>query len=135
MNYIILNKICSFLTNFEKLLSSSKQFTVKRFRNIRWKNRIYFKDNRIKITYNRGEGRIALIIYIEKWFKNKKKHRDCIDPKTGFIFLSYIEGDRKKYWYKDGNIHRDEICSKTGMCLPAFIFLKRKYWLKRVETS
>jgi hypothetical protein len=134
MNNRILNKICYFLQTPEKLLSSSKNFTVKRFRNIRWKNRIYFMDNRIKlincnyIVYNVEEG------CKEIWYKCGKIHRDDIAPKTGLTLPAIILEDGSKYWYKEGKLHCYDIDPDTGLTLPAQIWGTRlKLWRKDGE--
>ena len=136
MDYRILNQICYFLQTPEKLLSCSKQFTVKRFRNIRWKNRIYFKDNRIKII-NCKEPQFHWNNCKEVWYKNGKEHRDDIDPKTGITLPTKIYSDESKYWYKDGKDHRDEVDPKTGLTLPAEIRWDgiKRWWKYGKKTS
>jgi hypothetical protein len=87
MNNRILNKICYFLPNPGELLSCCKNFSIKRVRNIRWKNRIYFKNTSIKlIEYkkffpNIYRKNIPCTKYT--YYKNGKKHNDIINPKTG----------------------------------------------------
>ena len=89
MNNRILNNICYLLHDPEKLLSCCKQFTVKRFRNIRWKNRVYFRDNRIKMKNSRFI-KVPWIINTTIWFKYGNIHRDDIDPETCLTFSAEI---------------------------------------------
>ena len=121
MDYRILNKLCYLLHNPDKLLCSSKYFTVKRFRNIRWKNRIYFKDNSIKIVkYNTKN---YCIICKEIWCKDGKLHRDDIDFETGHTFPAEIGEDKTKHWCKDGKYYRGNVDFNTGLTLPAIILI------------
>jgi hypothetical protein len=120
MDYRILNNICYFLHSPENLLSCCKQFTVKRFRNIRWKNRVYLRDNKIKII-NCENLKYQVYICKELWCKNGKAHFDEIDNKTGLKLPAKICSNGSKYWYKDGKQHRDDIDPDTGVALPAEI--------------
>ena len=130
MNLRILNQICYFIQTPDKLLSSSKCFTIKRFGNIRWKNRIYFKDNRIKII-NCKDPQNILINCKEIWYNNHKVHRDDIDSKTGLTLPAEIWENDLKYWYNNHEVNRDDIDPKTGLTLPAEIWNDRsKLWYK-----
>jgi hypothetical protein len=110
-----------FLLNPEKLLNCSKQFSINRFRNIRWKNRIYFKDNRIKIKNITVEKYENLAYGCgEIWYLNGEMHRNDIDPTTGLTFPTIIEWNESKHWYKEGKIHCDDIDPNTGLTLPCY---------------
>ena len=139
MNSIYLfNRIVSYQLAPEKLLSCCKQFTVYRKHNIRWKNRIYYKDNRIKII------NIKILIYYdfmpdvddytiinEVWYKNGKRHRDDIDPKTGYTIHAYMEDDECKIWYKNGEKYRDDVDTENGLILPVETWTDgSKEWIK-----
>ena len=125
MDERILNKVCIYQQDPEKLLSCCKIFTLERIRNIRWKNRIYFRDNRIKIV----NCEINYSNYKQLWVKEGKEHRDDIDLKTGLIIYSsigyYDDGHYKsflyKHWYKNGKKHCDDIDPETGFTIPAII--------------
>jgi hypothetical protein len=147
MNNRILHKICYFLHSPDKLLSCCKKIFVKRVKNIRWKNRIYYKDNRIKIKTNNNLFECSELLEFEEyddendydsegnllikeiWFKYGEKHRDEIDPKTGLTLPAYIDDCLKK-WYKYGKMHRDDIDPITKNTLPAFIdvWFKKKWY-------
>jgi hypothetical protein len=129
MNHIILNKIVSFLHTPEKLLSCSKKFTIKRVRNIRWENRIYFKDNKIK-KINCMKKRLDFIYFKEQWYKNGKYHMDDINSKNGFTLPAIICYNGLIVWFKDEKKHRDDIDLSTGLTLPAVITNKSKSWCK-----
>jgi hypothetical protein len=133
MDERILNKVCSYQQNPEKLLSCCKNFTLERIRNIRWKNRIYFRDNRIKLV-NCEDTQFYFQKCKEIWYKNGKKHCDDINPNTGLKFHAVIWRDGKKIWCKDGKQHRDEIDQDTGLTLPAIIKDNgSKVWFKDGE--
>jgi hypothetical protein len=133
MDYRILNQICCFLPTPEKLLSSSKNFTLERFRNIRWKNRIYFKDNRIKLV-NFEDPSYFFQKCKEFWYKNGKSHRDDIDLDTGLTLPAEIWENGPKFWYKDGEKHHVDIDPDTGLIFPAIIYSNgTKYWYKDGE--
>jgi hypothetical protein len=122
MNNRILNNICYFLHIPEKLLICSKQFSINRFRNIRWKNKIYFKDNRIKIKNIVIEKSENLAYGCKEiWYLNGEMHRNDIDPTTGLTLPTIIEWNESKHWYKDGEQHRDDIDLNTGMTLPSVV--------------
>jgi hypothetical protein len=131
MDCRILNKLCYFLNSPEKLLSCSKHFAIKRVRNIRWKNRIYFKDNRVKII------NCEILYHIgnkckEIWYKNGKRHKDDIDPKTGFTFPAIILECGIKEWHQEGKKHRADIDHYTGITLPAITFSNgTQIWYKK----
>jgi hypothetical protein len=131
MDRRILNQICYFLPNPEKVLNSCKQFTNQRIYNIRWKNKVYYTDNRIK-SVNTQEVSFYFNTCKEIWFKEGKIRRDDIDPVTGLTLHATIWRSGAKIWYKDGEKHRDEINPKTGQTLPAMInqHYKEKYWFK-----
>jgi hypothetical protein len=129
LNNRILHRILSYQLDPEKLLSCCKKFTVFRSYNIRWKNRIYFKDNRIKIV-NCIEPEYWYKCK-EIWYKKSKVHQDDIDPETGLTLPAIIEiNDKSKYWYKDGELHCDNIDPETGLTLPAIIEYARIEWYK-----
>jgi uncharacterized membrane protein (UPF0127 family) len=132
MNKRILNKICIYQQYPEKLLSCCKNFTLERIRNIRWKNRIYFRDNRIKIV-NCESCEYLFEKYKEKWLKNGKIHRYEIDPKTGLILPAIICYNGIKCYYKDGFIHRDDIDPDTGLTFHANNTYCTKIWFKYGE--
>ena len=129
MDERILNKVCIYQQDLEKLLSCCKNFTLERIRNIRWKNRIYYRDNRIKMI-NCENCQNPFEKYKEKWLKNGKIHRDEIDPKTGIILPAIICYDEIECYYKDGFIHRDDIDPKTGLTFHANNTYGTKLWFK-----
>jgi hypothetical protein len=148
MDERILNKVCIYQQDPEKLLSCCKNFTIERISNIRWKNRIYFLDNRIKII----NCKIDKFKYKELWCKEGKEHKDDIDPKTGLTIYAGVgdfdydfkdededEDDNlkgfwyyRKLWYKNGKLHRDDIDSDTGFILYSESFSNNNYnyWYK-----
>jgi hypothetical protein len=136
MNSIyLLNRIVSYQLAPEKFLSCCKQFTVDRKYNIRWKNRIYFRDNRVKIInikeYDEYYDEDDYIIIYEVWYKNGKRHRDDIDPKTGNTLHASIDDFECKIWYKNGEKYRDDVDPENGLILPAETWTDgSKEWFK-----
>jgi hypothetical protein len=120
MNRLILNELCYFLPTPEKLLNSCKKFTIQRIYNIRWKNRVYFIDNRIKMKNSRFI-KVPWIINTTIWYKDGKIHRDDIVPETGFVLPAVIDDVKHKRWYKDGKENREDIDPDTGFTLPTII--------------
>lgn len=137
MNNRILKKICYFLRDPKQVLSCCKKFTINRKCNIRWRNRIYFRDNSIKITnsskyYYEQQLYDETVIIKEVWYKNRKKHCDKIDPKTGYTLPAYIDELNKIKWHKEGEKHRDDIDHQTGLTLPSVILdIEEQFWYKK----
>lgn len=126
MDYRFFNEICGFLPTPGKLLSCCKKLTVKRVRDIRWRNRIYYKDNRTKIVNCKYISKIDMFgaikyFYKEIWYKEGKEHRDDIDLKTGLTLPAKIDRNETKYWCKNGKYHCDDIDPKTGRTHPTQI--------------
>jgi hypothetical protein len=134
MDKQILNQICYFLPIPEKVLSSCKKFTIQRIYNIRWKNRVYYTDNRIKIINCKVFKKIIIpwiFTGIKKlWYKDGNIHRDDIDSTTGLVFPALIDDVDVKGWYKDGILHRDDIDPDTGRDLPSIV---RKNFYEMME--
>jgi hypothetical protein len=129
MDERILNKVCIYQQDPEKLLSCCKKFTLERIRNIRWRNRIYFRDNKIKIINCKDPKYPWFFECKELWLKDGKKHRDDIDHNTGITLPALIYKNGIKCWYKNGKLHCDDI----GLTLPAIIYENgSKIWYKNV---
>ena len=104
-NYLF-NKIFIYQKDPGKLLSCCKKFTVNRRYDVRWKNRIYFKDNKIKIV-NCKDSHTRWTKCKEIWYKEGKVYQDDIDPENGCIFpaiISKCEKQLYKFFYKGGKI-------------------------------
>jgi hypothetical protein len=96
LNNRILHRILSYQLNPEKLLSCCKKYAVYRKYTFRWKNKIYFKDNRIKIV-NCGR-------YKEYWRKYGRVHRDDIYPVTGLTFPAIFDYIETLRWFTPSEI-------------------------------
>jgi hypothetical protein len=131
MNFKLLNRINRYQQNPDKLLSCCKKFAIERVYNFRWKNRIYFRDNRIKIINFKNDEYCTN--YCKKiWFKYGKIHYDHIDQNTGLTLPAKIWKNGLKEWYKDGKFHRDDIDQETGLTLPFDIWNNGdKCWYKK----
>jgi hypothetical protein len=114
-NYL-LNRIVSYQNSPGKLLSCCKQFTVNLRLDVRWKNRIYFRDSRIKLV-NCKDPHSSWGKCKELWYKEGKEHRDDIDPESGRILPAITTECLKqlyKYFLTDGKIIGMKIIGETN---------------------
>ena len=130
MDERILPFISKYQPCLEELLSCSKQFTSRRTYNLRWKNRVYFRDGAIKVM-DCKDPEDFWVKCKEVWYKEGKLHRDERDPETGLTLPARIYANGTKVWYKDGKKHCVDRDPETGLTLPAEIYVDGElYWYR-----
>ena len=120
MDTFCLNFVFNYQPIPEHILNCSKQFTLEREYDLKWKNRIYFTNNSIKVV-NCKHFKYCWIKCKEIWWKEGVLHRDDVDSETGLTLPAIIYLNGSKEWYKEGKIHRDDKDPETGLTLPAVI--------------
>ena len=103
MDNRVLPFISRYQSSLDQLLSCSKQFTLGRCYDLRCKNRVYFRDGRIKIMNCKHPIRDSKCKEIEIWYKEGKRHRDDKNPETGLTLPAIIREDGTQVWYRNGS--------------------------------
>ena len=101
MDERVLPFISKYQTDLEELLNCSKLFTtLRRSYTLKCKNKVYFRDNAIKVN----NCKVNWIKCKEIWYKEGKSHRDDRDPETGLTLPAAIWADGTQFWYKEGKL-------------------------------